>query len=396
MKKILLFVVVMVSVVCFVKAQTPISLEKNNVPLSAGPFHYAVGNPKNTSLPKNGKNISWDYSGLLKDTGFSESYQFVFHNPFSQSKLALTDTGIHEFLTSSNFFSGTDFFDEDSNGFYFSGASVAEQGLSLKNYFNNSADSIYIPEQDDSLRLDLINFPSIFGKGHHEKTIKSLFFFWTVKSANMDSAISFKTTYYSVSDTVTGWGTLRVPVAGKKSIAYTVLLIQRKVVTIDSYFVNGSPANKFFLIAFGMVQGQSIVDCNEYFYRTGHQEPLLAIGFGTDTSYSAPLSVSWSTDSITQQAGINTNDPDNINFSLYPNPVNANQVNWSLAKANGGQWQILVLNSLGQVFRSETIEGNGTINQSFDISGAKAGLYFVAVLDENGQLLGNSKLNITR
>ena len=396
MKKILLFGAIMLLSLCRVVAQSPVILEKNNFPLSPGPFHYIVADPKGLIVPKNGQKMVWDYSGLKSDSIITQVFLLDFHNPFTGSKIALEDTGKQEFLTSDNNYTGNYFYDEDDSGFYFSGDYVAEQGLSLKNYFNDSTDSIFIPKQNDSLHLNLIGFPSTFGTSSRFKATKSLRYFWTIRSANLNSAPSVKKTYYTVVDTVTGWGTLRVPASGKKSIAYPVLLIRQKVIAIDSYFVNSSPPSKFFLIAFGIVQGKRTVDCNEYFYRAGYQNPLMAIEFGGDTTYSSPVKVLYSMDSIKQQAGIEQGQPDNHSFTLYPNPITAAHVNCSFIKENSAQWKILILNSLGQVFRSETIQGNGAINRSIDVNGAKAGLYFVTVLDGNGQVIANAKLSIIR
>jgi len=379
-----------------VTAQSPITIEKNNFPLSAGPFHYTVADPKSVAPPKSGKNIAWDYTSLKNDSDIAPAFLLNFHNPFTSSKVAIEDTGKQEFLTSDNNYSGNYFYDDDNSGFYFSGDYVVQQGLSLLKYFNDSADSIFIPEQNDSLHLNLIGFPTTFGTSSHFNAAKSLRFYWTIKSAGLDSAPSLKKTYYAITDTVSGWGTLRVPVSGKKSVAYPTLLIRQKVISIDSYFVNGSPPSKFFLIAFGIVQGKKTVGCNEYFYRTGHQEPLMSIEFGSDTTYTTPSKVLYSKDSVKQQAGIGPGQTDDNSFALYPNPVTASQVACAFTKGSTAQWKILILNSLGQVFRSETIEDNGAINRRLNLNGAKAGLYLVEILDENSQVIANGKLSIIR
>jgi len=379
-----------------VGAQSAIVLTEGNTPILPGPFHYFTSYPKALTLPKNGPNMKWDYSGLKADSAIKQVFLANYSTPFTNSKTAIADTGVREFLTSSSNFLETGFYDEDKTGLYFAGDFVTNQYYSLASYFNNSSDNITIPQQNDSVRLNTLHFPETSGTCDRNNAVRSLYFTWSVGSANLNNAPSIKKTFYNVIDTVTGWGTLRVPATSAKSIAYPVLLTRRKVITIDSYYVNNKPASKFFLIAFGIVQGAKTIDCNEYFYRVGHQNPLISIGFGGDTNFITPASVLFSIDSIKQQAGIEIQGQDNHNFTLYPNPSNATDVNYSFTKESSGLWQIVIFNAVGQVFRKESIEGSGTINKSLDITGAKAGLYFVSVFDENGIPVANQKLSIIR
>ncbi len=396
MKKNLFLGALMLLIVSRIDAQTAIVLTESNFPILAGPFHYSVSYPKTITVRKNGVNVKWDYSFLKSDSIIKEVFLSNITNPFTKSKTAVADTGVHEFLTSNSNLSETGFYDEDKNGLYFAGDFVGSQFFSLESYFNNSSDNINVPQQNDSVRLDINHFPETSGSGHHYNVSKSLHFLWTVNSAGMSDAPSVKKTFYEIMDTVTGWGTLRVPAVSSKSIAYPVLLVRRKVITIDSYYVNNNAASKFFLIAFGIDQGAKTIDCNEYFYRAGYSNPLIIIGYGTDTTYSVPNSVLFSNDSIKQQAGIEVPDINKHDFTLYPNPASTGQVSCSFTKEGSGKWKLLIFNSIGKVFNSQIIEGDGQINTTFDISNAKAGLYFVSLLDDNGQVVANGKIDIVR
>jgi hypothetical protein len=397
MKKILLLGAFMLLITGRVSAQSAIILTENNVPVFPGPFHYSVVNPKLFTVPKSGINIKWDYSNIKGDTSIKQLFLSHYNTPFTNSTTAIADTGKREFLTSNSNFVKVDYYDKDVKGFFFAGDYVKSQYFSLASYFNNPSDNITIPQQNDSVRLNIIHFPMTSGSCDRYKTTKSLHFSWTVNSAGLTDAPSIKKTFYNVEDTVTAWGTLRVPDSVTRSIAYPVLLVRHKEITIDSYYVNNTAANKFFLIAFGITQGKKTVDCDEYFYRAGHQNPLFTIEFGGDTTFTTPIDALYTTDSIKKQVGVEIlNERDNHSFSVYPNPANGSQVNCSFTKEVNQQWKILIFNSIGQVFKSETVEGNGKINMSLDITGAKAGLYFVNVLDEMGQVVASSKLNIVR
>ena len=394
MKKILFFGALMLLIISRVGAQSAIVLSESNTQILPGPFHYSVSYPKALTLPVSGSNIKWDYSNLKKDSNVGQAFVANYSTPFTSSKTAIADTSLREFLTSNSNFKETGFYDEDKTGLFFAGDFVTNQYFSLASYFNNSSDNIIIPQQNDSVRLNIIRFPETANTCERYKAIRSLYFTWNVSSANLNDAPSIKKTFYNVIDTVTGWGTLRVPAIAAKSIAYPVLLARRKVVTIDSYYVNDKPASKFFLIAFGIVQGTKTTDCNEYFYRVGHQNPLISIGFGADTTYSTPTSVLFSTDSIKKQSGVEIPGQENDNFTFYPNPANSDFVNCSFFKGNNEHWKLLIFNSIGEVFKTETIQGNGKINMAVSIIGAKSGLYFVSVFDEYGIPMASSRLSI--
>ena len=384
----------MLLIVKRIGAQSPIIIDKNNFTMVAGVYHFAIVNPKMVADPKTGKSISWDYTLLKPDSIIKQNFISCTRNPFSRSAMSLGDPGKQEFLTSDNNFSEDGFYDEDRKGFFFAGDYVKAQYFSLKDYFNDSSDNISIPEQDDSVRINMMSFPTTFGSSHHSSVTKSLRFLWTVNSAGLHDAPSIKKTDYNIIDTVTGWGTMRVPDSGSRSIAYPVLQIRRRTVTIDSYYVNNQAASKYFLIAFGIVQGKKTIDCEEYFYKSGHQEPLLTIGYGSDTTYTVPIGLLYTTDSIKKQAAVEIENPDIHNFTLFPNPANGSQVKCSFTKENSEPWQILIFNSTGQVFKSETIESKGKINMTLDISGAKSGLYFTEVFDEKGMPIATGRLSI--
>jgi len=394
MKKILLVGAFMLLILSRICAQSAITLTENNVPILPGPFHYSVVNPKLLTLPKTGSNIKWDYSNIKGDSSVTQLFLSHYNTPFTNSATAIADTGKHEFLTSNSNFSEVGFYDKDTKGFFFAGNYVKAQYFSLASYFNNASDNITIPQQNDSVRLNIIHFPATSGTCDRYKVTKSLDFLWTVNSAGLNNAPSIKRTFYNVVDTVTSWGTLRVPVGIAKSIAYPVLLIRHKVIAIDSYYVNNVAASKYFLIAFGITQGKKTVDCDEYFYRVGHQNPLFTVEFGGDTTFTTFKDALYSTDSTQQQAGLEAQNSDDHNFTLYPNPANGSQINCSFTKEDNSPWKILIFNSIGQAFKSQSVEGIGKINMSLDISGTKTGLYFVNVFDENGIPVASTRLSV--
>lgn len=77
-------------------------------------------------------------------------------------------------------------------------------------------------------------------------------------------------------------------------------------------------------------------------------------------------------DIVLDLVGINTANI--VDFSVYPNPAKS-VINIELP----GEFSVSVLNAVGQVLSSKTIEGNGSIN----VNEFKAGVYFIKVANES-------------
>ena len=398
MNKILFSGIVFLSLLTRVCGQSPVALSNANTPLLPGTIHYNWASTKGIAIPKTGRNITWNYSSLVKDSNISEHYVSKLITPFTKSKTAIADTEKREFLVSDHFIPEDDFYDEDAKGLFYAGSFVSAKLISTSSFFNDPGDNIIIPNQNDSARVNIINFPDSMGKSYHQKAVKTFQFLWTVKSANLDTAPALKKTYIIKSDTVVGVGTIRIPTPLTKSIAYPVILINQKTITIDSYFVNGKVPNKYFLLAFGIIQGKKTVQCSDYFYKTGRQSPLMVIDFGFDTSFSTPFSIKYSTDSITPEppSGIENYSISNTDFNIYPNPSNGSNIRCSFIKPAEGTWKIRISNTLGQIIRNENIEASGAIDFAFDMSQSNTGLYVISLLDADNQIIATGKFELLK
>ncbi len=378
--------------------QSPVTLSKTNTPLLPGTVHYKWAGVKGISDPKTGRNIVWNYSSLIGDSSASENYVSKIITPFTKSKTAIIDTEKNEFLLSNHFVPEYNFYDEDASGLYYAGSFVSAKLISTASFFNNPNDNIIIPNQNDSVRINLINFPDSIGESHRQKAVKTFQFSWTVQSANLDTAPALKKTYFIRYDTAVGFGTVRIPTPLTKSIAYPVILIRQKTITIDSYFVNGKVPNKYFLLAFGIIQGKKTADCSEYFYRAGRQSPLLVIGFGGDSTFSTPVIAKYNTDSITPEppSSIEMNEAPLTEFNLFPNPSYGNNITCSFAKPTNGTWKLRIANSMGQVVHDENIDAIGNISIALDMNPLKSGLYFATLTDDNNQVIATGKIDLLK
>jgi hypothetical protein len=399
--KTFLLVIMLHAGVCIsqANAQKAIILTKFNIPIKAGTVHNHTASLTGFIVPKADTNHIWNYSGLVS-TGTADA-NFV-PNPFlkfAASGAAIADTGKTEHLTSTSIVTTHLIYDEDTSGLYQAGNYVKAQNYSLANYFGEPKDSLKVPAQSDFCKIRVLSFPTTFKSAHKTKAMRSLNFFISLKSgipAPYKNAPGSKNTYFDYTDTTIGWGTIRIPSPNKASKPYPVLLIQRRTIAIDSFFINKQPASAVLLNALGEKQGARTASYQESFYRAGYAAPIMTINFGADSTYKTPTSVLYASDSIT--SGIEIEKEQVENFSIYPNPVSdGNIINCHFTKISLEPWRLVMLNTLGQVVADRNITGYGDMNTTIETSVLKnAGIYFVNVIDENGQVAMRGKLSVVR
>jgi hypothetical protein len=388
MQKYFLLAVLFLS--CYgTNAQSPISLSKSNVPqLSPGVLHYRVANISGVNAPSTGTNQNWDYSFIkgspVKNTAYLPAASF--------SSTAVMDTNGLEIIYGTFGLNAGIVYDMDANGLFITGGVVKKQTFPLGAATGNAKDSIYVGAQFYKLRDDIIDFPVSASSHWVSNSMHSLNF--NVSANGLVKAPARKLSYKRVVDSVKGWGAVTIPSPRKSSIPYDVLLVRRKTITIDSFYLFGVAAPAALLSSFGIKQGDTGLSFTELFYRTGSPVPLLSFDFGTDSTYSSPSGATYDADNV--QSGVMPEGYDFSTFNIFPNPAHADGVNVRLYKPSSGQWIFMVVNQIGQTLKILPVEGTGNLNFEIGLSGMLPGLYYVRVTDNQGQVFYSSKLDIVK
>jgi hypothetical protein len=99
-------------------------------------------------------------------------------------------------------------------------------------------------------------------------------------------------------DSVAGWGTARVPVAGSStgSTPLAVLQVRERIVQQDSLYLNGAPAPALLLAALGLTQGQTRTYYTDLFFRNGSGQPVLDLYYNS-RQFGVPAAADYSTES---------------------------------------------------------------------------------------------------
>ena len=392
MKKFLLVVFAIGLVILPCVAQKSIIITAAQTQIMPGKAHYVSASLTNFIAPKADTNHAWNYGKLSYLANADIDYILNPFVSFSGSNLAIATVGAVEQLTSNCQIPANYVFDEDTLSIYQAGEYISGQNFSLYNYFSNTKDSLYVPKQSDYCRLNILNFPTKAKSVHKKNSVRSLTFSITVTSEGYKKAPGVKNTYFSVKDTVMGWGSLRVPSTDKNSIPYDVLLIKRKTITIDSVFINKKVPMPIYLTALGIIQGKKTTTYEQFFYRAGFVNPIMAINYGNDSTCTNPTTIFYITDSIKSGVRLDANSIEE-NLSIYPNPSNG-RFSCKIAKSSLLPWKLIMTNTLGQTIKIETINGTGELSQELDLENLHCieGIYYLNIVDENGQTAGFGKI----
>lgn len=82
------------------------------------------------------------------------------------------------------------------------------------------------------------------------------------------------------------------------------------------------------------------------------------------------------------------------NFSIYPNPTNSNEISLFYVITNEDKYEITVLNTVGQIVRTKSLNNQttGMYSETIDLNGLEKGLYFIKLKGNNNE--GTQKIII--
>lgn len=369
-------------------AQSAITIDQSNFPLSKGTHIFRF---RDTAMatPPGGANQTWDYSNLGATDTVSQVFTTNTNSAFSSSALVITST---QQLNSSAHYVISNYYDEDSKGFFSPGASTEYQAYGLGGFTGNSKDSFYVLKQNILYRENQVNFPATDASS------------WT---SNFNEIINFMITYnpiynktpaathISVSEknNVSGWGVLKLPGSGSSAVDYNVLMVKSANVYTDSFFLNNKPAPAIILSGFGMKQGAKNYSYQINFYATGSALPIASIDYGKDSTFTNAVSINYETNVKT---GLAENKGQASYVNIYPNPLSGNSIEVSLIKNEAEAYILNVTNILGQNVKTIRLSGNGALNQPIDLAALQSGIYNISITKADGSIVSAQKLVIAR
>lgn len=266
--------------ICFCKTtlfvQAQITLHSGNVAQSQtynANMRFQPGS-QSVNIPQLGSNRNWDYSSLKANFSRLET-----HRPATRSSF----TGYSLYHSSSKFLGDIPlpseyYYHLTGDGLFETGAYQAVQTLGIAN-FGGPSDSIVLPGANVIFTTPaaILKFPCTYRQSWTASHVYNTPFKLTVVSFTLSNVPALWVQRVYKTDSVVGWGPLILPTTSGPSNPVDVLLIKTSRYTVDSYYINGSPAPAALLSGLNVRQNHSNYSNTYTFHAAGAELPLFSI-----------------------------------------------------------------------------------------------------------------------
>ncbi|MBL7782896.1 MAG: T9SS type A sorting domain-containing protein [Saprospiraceae bacterium] len=382
--------VTLLSGFCFfvfhVFAQTPFTITADNFPVYSTENYRSIQNPVGANLTPS-PNGSWDFSSLQGGNATS-NYFTEETDPF------YLDAGVDVYIDNFKALNANvgyllfDEYDFNENGVEDKGVYVNEQAYGLGAMTGNPADSMKFPFQGAIFPQGrkIIQFPATYQSAWHSASRRVINFTMKVAAAGLNNTPCQHIYTIFRSDSISGWGKMRIHTGEATSIEYNVLIHRVNQYAIDSFFIAGAPAPAAILAAFGIMQGQQTGFVNRYsVYREGFSRPLAIFQYGTN-NFTTPTRAVFDTEDLTATTGVLA---PNALYStmLFPNPASTGQLTLQFMGNVPATSDYTVVDIQGKTVQQGTaVLENGALNLQLQ-EGLPNGNYVLSVLGDKKQTL---------
>ena len=236
------------------------------------------------TLPTFGNNQNWDYSALKDSLADLGTRYYAPPASFGTVPTVFSDANVAaNYNTTFQAFSypSRAYLKSDATGFNQLGYATNGRAFSITPISGGATDSLIF-----TAAITRYTNPNIFYKFPitANSVWKSNFkdtsnFLLTIAAFGLNRTPGARVSAYTQTDTIMGWGTLKMrnPTGGA-SLSYAVLLDRNIVTTVDSFYLAGGPAPAALLGAFGLTQGSSSGTPATYaFLGIGFKQPFMVI-----------------------------------------------------------------------------------------------------------------------
>ncbi len=383
-----------------IQSQTAITLNATNVPIPNGSYTFSEITLKNPPSPAIGNNVTWNYSNYSSNDTFETAYIKEVDPFYTAAGIDVYSNGF-KLLNQQlgyNLYSEYDF---NANGVEDKGIYIDEQVYSLQALTGNAADNITFPFQGYLLNnpRKIMKFPMTVASSWESASKYSTNFTLKVAGFGLNNVPGRHAYQLVRKDTIVGWGKMSVYTPNGPSISYDVLIDKTVQYSLDSFYLNGSPAPAALLNAFGVTQGQISGLSHSYnFYRAGTFNYLTRFYYGTDATFSN-LSAAFVTQEDLTASTSSTQEIDKASYAtvLFPNPSNGQEINLIILGKEIDQVSYQINDFTGKIVQyseSQNIFDNKiTIKLKNNVI---SGMYIIQVRDQKNNIIATEKINIQK
>jgi hypothetical protein len=358
-------------------AQAPITLTQSNFPALASSVEvYNLASTTGVTPPTLGANQTWNYGGLTATAQVSNSYSAPTATP---TFAGTTRTYTYALPLGPFQVQGVSSQALTASGLKYLGYNIPRQRFGLGTLTGAATDSLVVPAQAVAVGSTLVAFPTTVGT-----VTKNFYRLGTTGQLTVGLVGLNKTPLRLVqrvtsTDSVAGYGTLRVPTTGGTS-ASQVLLVRSRVIEVDSFYLAGQPAPDLLLGVLGVQQGAVSRSYYDSFYRAGSAQAMLGLTY-TSATYQTLASVVYSGEAtlLATRAGLAATVG---GLSAYPNPLAQGPL---LLLAGNGSQAVVTL-TVRDVLGRPLATGRGQLGQPTTLlAGLPPGTYLLEIGTADGQ-----------
>ncbi len=324
------------------------------------------------SLPEEGTDVVWDFSGQAITGSFSYTKTPVSEPLFPSANLVEMTTGTALNLVPQ----GVNFYEElADDGYKTLGRATQALSVPAQTITGGPNDTISFLGNTSVYDEPVYNlkFPL-----NYEDSWDTEINIWgnyqmTVAVFGLDHTPASSKYNYVENNTVLGAGTLILPHPdGTGTVSIEALLLKSTSIRTDSFYLAGQPAPQLMLDALGLIQGNKDTIANYSFYAKGLKRSALIMGEinGQITGMNMADDIRNVVSSIHGPVDFLTD------VKVFPNPTSGDfQINFE--KPDAKIWSLDVYNSLGQLVKQTLIDApSGNIAKEVSLSNsAHSGLY---------------------
>ncbi|MGI4761847.1 MAG: T9SS type A sorting domain-containing protein [Janthinobacterium lividum] len=358
-------------------AQTPITLTQSNFSALASTVElYNTASITGVTPPALGANQTWNYSGLVATGQTTQAYSAPTATP---AFAGTTRTYTYSLALGPFQVQGVGSQALTATGLNYLGYSIPRQRFGLGTLTGAATDSLVIPAQSVPVGTTLVAFPTTVGTVNKNVYRTGTSGLLTVGLVGLSKTPLRLVQRVSTTDSVAGYGTLRVPVAGGTS-ASPVLLVRSRAIEVDSFYLAGQPAPAVLLAVLGVQQGAVTRSYYDSFYRAGSSQVVLGLSYTSATYqtlqnavYSREASLLATRPSLAATVG---------GLSAYPNPLAQGPL--VLLAGNGSRAAVAL--TVRDVLGRQLAAGSGTLGQPTGLlAGLPQGNYLLEISTADGQ-----------
>lgn len=350
-----------------------VTIDQSNFPRQAAfTDSYSSVETAGLTVPTEGTDQTWDYSGIVNASSFTETwfdasgdtdYPTALH--YSNANLTFQAFGIR----------GRDYDAVDEDGWYMQGRLLFDTTHSITPISGGADDVLNFPGQVQAYegRADIIAFPSSYGTSWESSYTEYTQFNLTVAGFGLNNVPGQQKRITSQTRTVVGEGTLIQPDAqGNPSGPIDALLIKVENRTlVDSFFLGGQLAPPTLLAAFGLTQGEVTELPDRYlFFVPGYGNVTVVVNLDANDDIQ---SVFYRPDVADLATSISDAQGSDV-IRAFPNPVEAgNALHFGLLA--DGNTLIELVDVTGRTVLSASVTGSSTIGRLDIPSSLTSGIY---------------------